>query len=110
MAVLTVQQAVLAGLTPTYAAASVGGDSFANDGRIFLHVKNSDSSSHVTTVASQKPTVPGYTPANNAVTVPITTGDKIIGPFDPTVWNDADGKVQVTYAAVTGMTVAAIRV
>ena len=32
MAVLIVQQVALAGLTPTYAAAAAGGDSFANDG------------------------------------------------------------------------------
>lgn len=109
MAVLTVQQVALAGLTPTYASAASGGDSFPNDGKTILHVKNSDSSSHGCTQASQVATTPGRAPANNTVTVPATTGDKMIGPFDPNIWNDANGYVQITYAAVTGVTVAAIR-
>lgn len=109
MAVLTVQQASLAGLTPTYAAASAGGDSFPNDGNIVLHVKNTNGSQRTVTVASQKAATPGLAPSNNAVVVAATNGDKVIGPFDPSVWNDANGSVQVTYSAETGVTVAAIR-
>jgi hypothetical protein len=109
VAVLTVQQVALAGLTPTYAAAAAGGDSFANDGEVFLHVKNTNAAARTVTVASQRPATPGLAPANNAVVVPLTVGDKMIGPFDPTVWNDTNGLVQITYTAETGVTVAAIR-
>lgn len=110
MAVLTVQQAALAGLTPTYAAAAVAGDSFPNDGRTVLHVKNTNAAARTVTVASQKTATAGLAPANNAVVVPLTVGDKIIGPFDASVWNDVNGNVQITYSVETGVTIAAIRV
>lgn len=109
MAVLTVQQIALTGLTPTYAAAAAGGDSFANDGSVFLHVKNTNAAARTVTVASQKPATPGLAPSNNAVVVPLTVGDKMIGPFDPTIWNDANGLVQITYTAESGVTIAAVR-
>lgn len=109
MAVLTVQQVALAGLNPSYAAAAAGGDSFLNDGKVVLHVKNTNGSARTVTVASQRPATPGLAPANNAVSVPATTGDRFIGPFDPGIWNDANGAVQVTYSADAGVTIAAIR-
>lgn len=109
MAVLTVQQSSLAGLTPTYAAAAAGGDSFPNDGKVVLHVKNVNAAARTVTVTSQKTSTPGLAPANNAVVVPLTVGDKIIGPFDQNIWNDANGSVQITYSAVTDVTIAAIR-
>ncbi len=110
MAVLTVQQVALAGLNPSYAAAAAAGDSFANDGRIVLHVKNANASSRTVTVTSQKPATPGLAPSNNAVSIPATTGERLIGPFDPNVWNDANGNAQITYSSETGLTIAAIRV
>ena len=36
--------------------------------------------------------------------------EKIIGPFAPLLWNDANGYVQITYSGVTAMTVAAIKI
>lgn len=109
MAVLTVQQAALAGLNPSYAAASASGDSFPNDGRTLLHVKNTNAAARTVTVTSQKTASPGLTPANNAVSVPATTGERFIGPFDPTIWNDVNGNLQITYSAETGVTIAALR-
>ena len=110
MAVLTVQQVALAGLTPTYASAAAGGDSFANDGNVVLHVKNTNAAARTVTVTSQVQATPGRVAANNAVVVPLTVGDKFIGPFDPTIWNDANGLTQITYSAETGVTIAAVRV
>lgn len=110
MAVLTVQQVALAGLNPSYAAASAGGDSFPNDGKIVLHVKNTNGAARTVTVVSQRPASPGLAPSNNGVSVPATTGERLIGPLDPTVWNDANGNVQITYSAETGVTIACIRI
>ena len=109
MAVLTAQQVSLAGLGPSYVAAAAGGDSFSNDGNTLIHVKNTDAAAKTVTVASQRLATPGLAPSNNAVSVPATTGERIIGPFDPLVWNDTNGSVQLTYSAVTGVTIAAIR-
>ena len=35
---------------------------------------------------------------------------KVIGPFEPRYWNDANGYIQITYDAVTDLKVRAIRV
>ena len=41
--------------------------------------------------------------------VPATSGDKWLGPFAPDRFNDINGFVQVTYSAVTGLTVSAVQ-
>lgn len=109
MADLAVQNVSLVGLTPTYGAAAAGDAIAGNDGRIMLHVKNTNAATRDVTITSQKPATPGLAPANLVVTVPATTGDKMIGPFDPTAWNDTTGRVQIAYSATTGVTVAAVR-
>lgn len=109
MAVITVQQASLAGLNPSYVAASATGDTVPNDGKLVLHVKNVNAASRTVTVASQKTATPGLSPSNNAVSVPATTGERIIGPFDATIWNDVNGNLVVTYSSEVGVTLAAIR-
>ncbi len=107
MAVLTVQSVTRAGLVPTYAAAAGGGDSFANDGRTVYHVKNAHIAPWTVTVATQM-TVDGKAVADDAVVVTNGT-DALIGPFPPSIYNDVNGQVQVTYSGVTALTVAAIR-
>lgn len=116
MATLTVQNASLDGLEPTYAAADAAGDEFSGQetglavtARVLLHVKNGDASPHTVTVASQVDTPPAGTAAADKV-VSIPAGEeRIIGRF-PAGLVDADGLVHVTYDAVTSVTVAAIRV
>lgn len=110
MAAIAIQQPVLAGLNPSYAACTGGGDTVpGNDGKVMLHVKNGSGGALTVTVASQRPTVAGYTPANNAVSVP-AAGERMIGPFDPAAFNDSTGSLVVTYSAVTSLTIAAVRV
>ena len=109
MATLSVQNIVLAGLEPTYANATELGDEFVNTtGRVFLHVKNGDASEKTVTVLSQKTCDQGET-HNIAVTIPASE-ERIIGPLTTGRFNDGDGKVQVTYSAVTSVTVAAIQI
>lgn len=108
MAVLTVQDITRAGITPTFAAAANGGDSFANDGKVFFEAKNVNAATRLLTIALTK-LVDGQTPAAKTVTVPVTTGDKMIGPFPPDVYNDANGRVNVTYSTEVDVTVAAFR-
>ena len=111
MAELTVQTLVSAGLTPSFASASVGGDLFANDDRTFLVAKNTSTGSNTVTIAKQRDvSVGGYgllALADIVVIVPPTTGEKWIA-VPPGAYN-AGGKVQVTYSAVAGLTVAAVR-
>ncbi len=112
MAALTIQQATRAGITPTYAAAAAGGDTFANDGRTFLHVKNGGASPITVTIESQLTAAEiraGTAEADNAVVV-TNAQERIIGPFAKDAWNSDLGLVEISYTAVTTVTIAAISV
>jgi len=114
MADLTIQDVVEGGLAGAYAAASAGGDAVLNlAGDVFLHVKNGDTASHTVTIAAQDTSevVPGFgamSKANVQVSMP-AGGERFIGPFPRAAFNDANGKVQITYDAVTNLTIAALR-
>lgn len=113
MATLTVQAIDEDGLNATYSAAASGGDDFANSpsGRIFLHVKNGDASSHTVTVAAQDNTltIPGIgsvTKADASVAIPAGE-ERFLGPFPYGAFGSAPA---ITYDAVTSVTIAAIKV
>lgn len=108
MAVLTVQSMTEQGLTPAFVAADVAGDSFANDGKTYLHVKNADAADITVTVDSQKQCDQGFD-HDIVVTIP-AGGEKLIGPFNISRFKDlATGLVNVSYSVVTNVTVAAIK-
>ncbi len=94
-------------LTPANAAA--GGDQFLNDGRTVLYFKNTNATTRTITIATAG-TIGGLAIAD--VTVAVAENEvRLVGPFEPRIYNDASGYVQLTYTAVaTLLTVAAIRV
>lgn len=108
MALLTVQRTGLTGLAPAFAGAAVGGDTFINSGRVYLHVKNADTVDKTVTVNSQTPCSQGFD--HDAVVVVPAAGERIIGPFAKSRFDDANGQVQITYSAVTSVTVAVVEV
>lgn len=114
MALLTVQNVdLLNGLVPTYASAAGGGDTFPNDGKTMLHVKNGGGSSITLTVTTQvtSQNVPGLGPvdvANETYTV-ANGSERMIGFFNPSRFNNASGQVAIGYSSATSVTVAAIR-
>lgn len=108
MATLAVQNVTRDGLEVTYAAAASGGDEFVNTGHEFLHVKNGDVAAKVVTLVTQA-TVDGQAVADRDVVVANGT-EALIGPFPVGTYNDADNKVQLTYDAVTSLTVAVLKV
>lgn len=107
MADLTVQVISLLGIVPSYAAAAVGGNAFLNSGREYFHVKNGSAASIDVTVDSVAPCNQGFD--HNVVVAVAASAEKLIGPFPKSRFNDAAEKVQVTYSAVTTVTVAAVR-
>jgi len=116
MAVLTVQDipAYGAGLEPTKTVAAAGGDSFPNDGNTFLLVWNGDAATHVVTATGIAGARTFGTAPAKAVTVDANNatndGFAIYGPFEPSAFNDANGRVPVTYGDVHAkLTVAAVR-
>jgi len=87
---------------------AVGGDQFLNDGRTILYFKNTNVTTRTVTIATAG-TIGGLAIAD--VTVAVAQDEtRIVGPFDPRIYNDASGYVQLTYTAVaTLLTVAPIR-
>ena len=108
MSTLNVQKVVLAGLSPTYGEAAVGGDEFVNSGREFIHVKNGHTSPQTVTVNSQAVCSQGF---DHDIPVEIPASEeRMIGPFPKDRFDDAGGKVQITYSGVTALTIAAVQV
>jgi len=106
MAVLAVNELSRAGKNPVAldTAAAGGGDSFPNTGREYLYVANGDASSKTVTLVYAA-TTDGQAITNRTVAVP--AGESmLIGPFPTSLYNDANGRVAVTYSAVTSVTVA----
>lgn len=105
MATLTKQSVVRTGLEPSYDAASSGGDEFANTGAEFIHVKNGDGSPHTVTIETPNLVDGTLAIADRDVVVPAGE-ERMIGPFPVGTYNDGDGLVQLTYDAVTSVTIA----
>lgn len=105
---VTIQTLVNSGITPSYNAATVtDGDAFTNDGNTFIHVLNAGAEK---TLTIQTPvTVGGIAVAEVTVTIPATTGTKLIGPFETTIFNQSDGRVYLDWSAVTGVTFAVVK-
>ena len=108
-----VTQDITSNFTVSLAAAAGGGDAYVNDGRTFLVVTNGGGSPITVTVTVQRTAinVPGagtITFASIPVSVTNGTTKWIAVPTGP--YNDANGRVQVTYSGVTSVTVGAVRV
>ena len=105
---LTVALAARTGVDMVGVSCASGGDSFANDGQEIIQVFNGDSGSHSVTVVTQAAPDGG---AVTALTVAIAAGvTKTLGPFPTGVYNDTNGLVQITYTAVTSMTIKVLKV
>jgi hypothetical protein len=111
MAILTTQTIVRTGLAPTYAAAAGGGDACETGDDVFLHVKNTSGGAITVTLAigASQSTVSGVTYGNTTVSVPATTGDRMIGPVSSIYKDATTGLATITYSGVTNLTVAALR-
>jgi hypothetical protein len=108
--VLTPQLLVEAGIAPTYhvPAELTTTDTFSvvNAGRLFLHAKKSQAVDCVITFTTPV-TFRGKAVADLAVTVPASTGDLFIGPFDRALYN-ASGSLSFTLSNIAGLSIAAM--
>jgi hypothetical protein len=105
---ITPTEIVRTGRVISLSAANADGSFVPNNGRVYLHVKNGDVSSKTVTVAAQLRPVSGLAIADVTVSV-AASAEALIGPFPPEVFNDAAGRLVVSYSAVTSVTVAAYR-
>lgn len=112
MADITIQNASEDG-GQTFAAASGGGDAFANDGKTYLLVDNGDAGAHTVTITAQKTTTnkDGFGEVSKAnAGGSVAAGEcGLFGPFPKDAFNTSAGQCVVTYDGVTNVTVAAIR-
>lgn len=109
MAELTAQTIDREGVTPSYTAASSGGDTFENSGKPkFIHVKNGDASPHTVTVASQVDDAPAGTSKSDVSVTVAAGGEEMIGPFPKTAYSNNTGECEITYDAVTSVTIAVL--
>jgi hypothetical protein len=77
MALAAAQNLAITGLTPVYAAPLVLENIVADDG-LFLHVKNTNAALTLVGVVDPGTTPAGSAALNPSVSVPATTGDKMI--------------------------------
>jgi hypothetical protein len=89
----------------TTQAAAGGGDAMPNDGQTLFQV--TAGATGVTVTAVSVACSHGRTKDISFI-IP-TNQTHLIGPFDPTLFNDANGNVNFTYSQVTTITVAAVR-
>lgn len=110
MATLTAIVPAVTGATLAEVAAAGGGDKFLNNGRKLLVVNNGDVAPITVTMDAAATTpVAGGTVAYTDPTNAVAAGARdIMGPFDPRVFNDAQGFVNISYSGVTSVTVAVI--
>lgn len=112
MPLLAVEKVVESGLIATYTAADAGGDTFINDGRTILNVKNASGSPITVTVAVESASTEkaGYGTVTKAAAVAViaaTTGEEFMGPFPGTAFGVL---CAVTYSDVTTLTVAVLKI
>ncbi|MGH7206838.1 MAG: hypothetical protein ACREI2_11585 [Nitrospiraceae bacterium] len=110
MAALTIQEIVVGGAVPTYAAAAAGGDTFAPTAQQphVLHVKNGGAGSINVVVDDPNSVNPGSATAFDPdVTVAVAAGaEKMIRLGYTRFRNTGTGAVSITYSGVTTVTVA----
>ena len=112
MATLTTQQITRAGVTPSYAAVTGGGDACECGDDIFLQFKNTNAATCTVTLAipTSASTYSNVTYTNVAVTIPATTGDKWIGPISALFKDPTTGLCTITYTGTsTNTTVACVK-
>jgi hypothetical protein len=109
--VTAVETILVTGKVATYAATTAEGLSFANDGHVFLHVKNAGASPCNVTI--QTPEQRGGLDVGEQV-VAVTNGtEKFIGPFPTPQYNRPSGGSDAGYTYVdfsylTSVTVAVL--
>lgn len=92
-------------VNPTRAAAA--GDTIQNPGDVGVVVKNAGAAAVVVTAVTPR-TIGGMAVAD--LDVSVAAGEtRMVGPLDPAVFNDADGKAAINYSTLASVTVQAVR-
>ena len=103
----TPEDIVRSGLAATYASdyTVVASNTYIirNNGKVLLHFKKSGAGACDLIIITPN-NVDGLAVNDRTVVIPATTGDKFIGPFPPSFYNDANGDMEISLSEVTGLT------
>ncbi len=108
----SIQSIAQAGLNPSFEAAQTDGHMVANDGKLFIVVKNGSGGAINVTLQTPAVVEGDLAVGERIVSIP-ASGERWIGRLTPSTYNQATGadagKVYIDYAATTSMTVGAFR-
>ena len=109
MATLTVNTIIYTGLdSESLFVAAAASQEFVNDGRTFMIIKNGSGGSITCTITSAG-TTQGRAIADDIITVGATTGEQMAEPWPRSIYNAADGNIDITWSATATVTVAVFR-
>ena len=107
---LVVQTLGPTGITPTRNAISASNVYFLrNTGRVMLAFAKSGNGTATITIVTPI-TTGGLAVAQQTLSVPADTGDKMIGPFPPAIYNNSSGDLEFTTNEGTGLTCAVVAI
>jgi len=108
--VLVPQNVIPGGMAETFEACNVDGNYFLNSSaKFFIHVKNTNASQKTVHIDAPGQCSQGFNHDADVV-IPATNGDKLIGPFDVSRFNDSSNYVQLTYTeGITDLTIALLK-
>jgi hypothetical protein len=109
VAALVAQQITLAGTTPSYTTVTATDTIATPDDRQFLHCKNTNAGADSLVVVVPG-TYLGQAIPDVPITVPATTGDKMIGPLNAALVDPATGLITITHTVTTTNTSALMRI
>jgi hypothetical protein len=104
---LLVQVATKEGLAVVYSPASSEGNKFTNNGDTEARIKNNSANAIDVTLKSQKPCSRGF---NHDETITVSANsERSIGNIEPAWFNNNQGQVEMTFSAVTDISVAVVQ-
>lgn len=103
---LTPTNMVVTGSTPTFTTTLSTGTTYLirNDGKTFIHMKKTGLDACTVTFTTPG-TVSGLAIADPTATVGATTGDVLMGPFPPSIYNDGNGDLNLTFSDEKGLSI-----
>lgn len=109
MALLTTQTIGATGTAPTFTAVNASDTITADPGsKMFLEVKNANAGTCTVTITDSSTTAAGSAATNPTVTVPATTGDRMIY-LNPALASPTTGLITVSYSPTASVTAAVFR-
>jgi hypothetical protein len=92
----------------SYVAAAASQE-FPNDGRTFVHIKNTNVATRTCTFTTAGVVDGKHAIADPVVTVGANTGEQMVGPFSKSVYNASDGNIDITWSATADVTIGVFR-